>query len=180
MTKYVAMIRGIGPENPNMKGAKLVEAFESLGFSNVRSFLTSGNVLFTSDITDTAKLEAMAEKALPRLLDFSRDVFTRSEADLQALVDANPFPDLKHENSGKTYLTVTFFKTPPRLDFKLPHQPEGKSFELLTEVNGAICSKVDLTTGKTPDLMAWLERNFGNQITTRTWNTVVRMLAKLQ
>ena len=57
MASYAAMIRGIGPENPNMKGARLVEAFESCGFTNVRSFLASGNVLFESDITDTTELE---------------------------------------------------------------------------------------------------------------------------
>lgn len=180
MPKYVAMIRGVGPENPNMKGAKLVLAFEEMGFANVRSFLTSGNVLFESAITDTAKLEAIAEEALPRLLDFSRDVFIRSEADLQAIVDAQPFGDLKHENAGKTYLTVTFFKKPPKLGFKLPYQPEGKSFTLLTEVNGALCCKVDLSVGKTPDLMGWLERQFGKQLTTRTWNTIQRLLTKME
>jgi uncharacterized protein (DUF1697 family) len=179
MAKYAAMIRGIGPTNPNMKGARLAEAFASCGFTNVRPFLGSGNVLFESDITDVAQLEAMAEAALPRLLGFSRNVLIRSALDLQKIVDAKPFGDLKHENSGKTYLTVTFFKAPP-LDLpKLPHHPEGKAFELVANVNGALCAVVDLTTGKTPDLMAWLERQYGKHVTTRTLSTVTRMLAKL-
>ena len=173
------MIRGIGPENPNMKGAKLVEAFESCGLDNVRSFLTSGNVLFSSNITDRAKLEALIEAALPRLLGFEREVFVRSAADLQKLVDANPFGKLQHQNAGKTYLTVTFFKTPPKFDFALPHQPEGKHFQLIANVDGALCSVLNLKAGKTPDLMAWLERQFGKSLTTRTWNTVIRMLTKL-
>lgn len=179
MPKYAAMIRGVGPENPNMHGEKLRWAFEQMGFSNVRSFLTSGNVLFKSNETDTTKLETIAEKALPKLLDFEREVFIRSQADLQKLIGANPFGELKHENAGMTYLTVTFFKTPPKLDFQLPYTPEGKSFTLLTEVNGAICCAVDLTSGKTPDMMAWLERQFDKQLTTRTWNTVTRLLIKL-
>jgi uncharacterized protein (DUF1697 family) len=185
--KYAAMIRGIGPMNPNMKGAKLVEAFESCGFNNVRPFLASGNVLFESDITDTAKLERLAEEALPRLLGFSRDVFIRSAADLQKIVDANPFGELKHENRGNTYLTVTFFKTPPQLHRvrpgakslpELPYRPEGKAFELVASVNGALCCVVDLTAGKTPDMMQWLERQYGKHLTTRTWSTITRMLAK--
>lgn len=180
MTKYAAMIRGVGPENPNMKGAKLVWAFESLGFTNVRNFLASGNVLFESDITDVAQLETMSEAALPRLLGFNRDVFIRSEAELQKIVDAKPFGNLNHENSGKTYLTVTFFKTPPKDLPALPYHPEGKSFHIIAEVDGAICSVVDLATGKTPDLMQWLERQFGKQITTRTWSTITRMLSRLK
>lgn len=179
MTKYVAMIRGIGPENPNMRGEKLRWAFESMGFTNVRPFLTSGNVLFETAKTDAAKLEIMVEKALPKLLGFSRDVFIRSEAELQKLVDTSPFGDLKHENAGKTYLTLTFFKTLPNDLPALPYQPEGKSFELVAQIDSCVCSVVDLSSGKTPDLMAWLERQFGKQITTRTWSTVTRMLTKL-
>lgn len=179
MTKYAAMIRGIGPGNPSMKGAKLAEAFESCGFTNVRPFLGSGNVLFESDITDTAKLENMAEAALPRLLGFSRDVFIRSETDLQKIVDANPFGTLKHENSGKTYLTVTFFKSAPDKLPALPYRPENKPFELVALVNGALCCVTDLEAGKTPDLMQWLDRQYGKSITTRTWSTVTRMLKKM-
>jgi hypothetical protein len=44
---------------------------------------------------------------------------------------------------------------------------------------GAICSVIDLTGSKTPDLMVWLEKQFGKQITTRTWKTVGRILRKL-
>jgi uncharacterized protein (DUF1697 family) len=176
--KYAAMLRGIGPSNPNMKGDKLASVFTSIGCTDARPFLASGNVTFESDITVPAKLEAMAEEALPRLLGFSRDVFIRSEADLQKVVDANPFGELKHENSGKTYLTVTFFKTPPKDLPPLPYKPEGKPFELLSMTHGALCCVVDLTTGKTPDLMVYLERQYGKQITTRTWNTVTRLLNK--
>lgn len=176
--KYAALLRGIGPGNPNMKGDKLASVFESLGCTHVRPFLASGNVTFESKITDTAKLEAMAEEALPRLLGFSRDVLIRSEADPQKIVDANPFGELKHENSGKTYLTVTFFKTPPKVLPPLPYKPKGKAFEFVASVNGALCCVVDLTAGKTPDLMAYLERQYGKQITTRTWNTISRIHEK--
>jgi uncharacterized protein (DUF1697 family) len=177
--KYAAMIRGIGPGNPNMRGEKLKWAFESLGLTNVRPVITSGNVVFESDVRDTAKLEAMIEETFPRLLGFSRDVLIRSEAQLQTLVDADPFKGLEHQNAGKTYLTVTFFKIPPKVLQSLPHQPEGKSFELLASIDGALCCCVDLTAGKTPDLMAWLERQYGKQLTTRTWKTIGRLLVKL-
>jgi hypothetical protein len=35
---------------------------------------------------------------------------------------------------------------------------------------------IDLTSAKTPDLMIWLEKKFGKEITTRTWKTVERIL----
>ena len=180
MTKYTAMIRGIGPTDPNMRGERLKWAFEQMGFSNVRSFLTSGNVLFESDEKDVRKLESAAEAALPKLLGFSREVFVRSVHNLQTIVDADPFAGLVHQNAGKTYLTVTFFKTPPQDLPALPYQPEGKSYNLRAMAGGALCCVVDLSTGKTPDLMAFLERRFGKSITTRTYATVTRLLAKMR
>ena len=165
--------------NPNMKGEKLAGVFESLGCTNARPFLASGNVLFKSEITDTNKLEQMAEEALPRLLGFERDVLVRPEVDLRKIVEANPFGELKHENGGKTYLTVTFFKTPPQDLPALPFTPEGKAFTLLASVNDALCCVVDLSSGKTPDLMQYLERNYGKRLTTRTYSTLTRMLVKL-
>ncbi len=42
-----------------------------------------------------------------------------------------------------------------------------------------ICSVVDLTGSRTPDLMRWLEKMLGKEITTRTWTTVHRILRKL-
>jgi hypothetical protein len=42
--------------------------------------------------------------------------------------------------------------------------------------NSTIYSIIDLTSSKTPDLMAWLEKQFGQEITTRTWKTVERIL----
>jgi hypothetical protein len=43
-------------------------------------------------------------------------------------------------------------------------------------VDGAICSVIDLTGSRTPDLMLRLEKQFGKEITTRTWKTVERIL----
>lgn len=176
--KFAAMIRGVGPENPNMHGEKLKMVFESLGLTNVHSVITSGNVVFESDITDTLKLESMIEEALPRLLDFERPVFIRSQSELQALVDADPFPGIQH--GPQHYITVTFLKKQPRDTPKLPFKPDGKGFEILALYDRAISATLDQTTEKTPNMMGWLERQCGKDITTRTWKTVNRLLDKLE
>lgn len=177
MPKYAAMIRGVGPENPNMRGEKLKMAFESLGFQKVRPVITSGNVVFESDITDSAKLETMIEEELPRLLNFSRAVFIRSQAELQAMVAADPFPGM--EQGPTHYITVTFLKNLPKNAPVLPYKPEGKGFEILAYYDRAITATLDQTREKTPNMMGWLEKQYGKDITTRTWKTVNRLLAKL-
>src|SRR5205809_7423619 len=61
----VALLRGIGPSNPNMHGAKLKEATEKAGFSKVQTLLSSGNIIFESNSKDQAALEAKLEKTWP-------------------------------------------------------------------------------------------------------------------
>src|SRR5437868_1402177 len=112
MAKYVALLRGIGPSNPNMHQAKLAGVLEGLGFSNVQAVISSGNVIFESSSTDIKALEEQIEKAWPEQLGFNSTTIIRSQAQLQALVDQNPYKNTEH--SREFYLLVTFFKNPPK------------------------------------------------------------------
>ena len=178
MTKYVALLRGIGPTNPNMKSQKLKTFFEELGFAKVQTLITSGNVLFETDDVNIVPMEARIEKALPQKLGFTSTTIIRSQAELQKLVDENPYKGEVHNKNN--YLLVTFFKTFRRVPFKLPHNPPYKPYTLLGKVDNAIYGIINLTIGKTPDYMVWLERQFGKDITSRTFSTVQRILVKMQ
>ena len=46
MAKYVALLRGITPSNPKLRNEKLRNVFESLGYKNVVSVISSGNIIF--------------------------------------------------------------------------------------------------------------------------------------
>lgn len=175
--KYVALLRGIGPSNPNMHQAKLASVLEKLGFTNVRAVISSGNVVFESDLTDKAALEDRIEKAWPRELGFTSTTIVRSQRELQELTARNPFKD----STDKTlYGLVTFFKHPQKIDFKIPHQPEGKPFRIIAAGKDFVCTITDVTAAKTPDTMSWLERQFGKGITSRTPGTVQRILKKME
>ncbi|HKY56397.1 MAG TPA: DUF1697 domain-containing protein [Anaerolineales bacterium] len=174
MTKYVALLRGIGPSNPNMRNDKLRGLFEKLGLANVRTVISSGNVVFESSSRSARKLEERIETALPEELGFRSTTIIRSKEQIQQLVDQNPFKSMEH--SQKSSLNVTFLKKKTRIDIQFPYQVDNRAYTLLRMYDGAICSVIDLTSGKTPDLMLWLEKKFGKEITTRTWKTVERIL----
>jgi uncharacterized protein (DUF1697 family) len=169
--KYVALLRGIGPSNPNMHGAKLKWAMEELGFKNVQTLLSSGNVIFESPINDTAKLAAKIEENWPAKLGFNSMTIIRSQPQLEALVAAGPYKGQEHSRSS--YLLVTFFKSPPK------PQP-AKNYYSQLGVN-ALCNNLDNSQALgTPDFMAQLDKQYGkNQITSRTWLTIQRVLAKM-
>ena len=175
MKPYVALLRGIGPGNPNMRNDKLRAVFEDLGFSNVRTVISSGNVLFESSSSAKRAMEAKVEAAFPRQLGFTSTTIIRSKAQIQALVDRDPFRGVEH--SDKTHLNVTFLKRPPSRPF--PYRPASRGYTVLGLYGREVCSIVDLTGARTPDLMQWLEKEFGKEITTRTYKTVGRILRKL-
>ena len=174
MTKYAALLRGIAPTNPNMRNDKLRGLFEKLGFSNVQTVISSGNVLFESSSKSAKRLEGIIEKALPEYLGFKSTTIIRSQKQLQELVKKKPFANREH--SQKSSLNVTFLKKKIHSDKKFPYKVKDRDYVLLGMYDGALCSVIDLTSPKTPDLMVWLEKTFGKEITTRTWKTVERIV----
>lgn len=151
---YVALLRGIGPTNPNMHPKKLKGFFEGLGLKNVATVIASGNVVFESQKRAQA-LEALIEKELPKKLKFSSTTIIRSQQELEKLVKKNPFKGIKDEKPN--YLIVTFFKS---------RRPE-------------LCTVIDTSASNGANFMAALEKKHSKAITTRTYKTVHRILAKM-
>lgn len=178
MTKYAAMLRGIGPGNPNMTKEKFKFFFEDLGFTGVQVVLASGNIIFESPSNDEEALAQRIEKALPQKLGFSRSVIIRSESELRHLIDSDPFKGLEQDHNKSAYLLITFFRH-ASTSLQLPHAPEDKPYSLLGHIADAIYGSVDLTNGKTPDYMTWLEKQFGKGITSRTPKTIRLILQRM-
>jgi uncharacterized protein (DUF1697 family) len=156
MITYVALIRGIMPTNPNMKGEKLKATFETLKLKNVKPVIASGNVVFQSEIKDVKKLETQLEQAMEKQLGFKRAVIVRGKQELEKLIKKDPFKNI--EDKKPNYLLVTFFK-------------DNKK---------ELCTVIKLTEGKTPDFMRDTEKKYGKDITTRTWKTISRILKAME
>ena len=174
--KYVMLLRGMGPGDPNFNNQTVCHCLEDLGYTNVRSLLASGNYLFESDETDTARLETAIEDAIAKT-GYRRAVIVRSSDQITQLMTHDPFEGRSH--SEHSYLLVTFMKQPKQPDFGLPYQPPDKPYVITSYQDGMVFSVTDNTLIKTPDLMSWLERQFGKDITSRTWNTMQRIHQRL-
>lgn len=176
--KYIALLRGIGPGNPNMTNDKLRGVFEALGFTDVRSVISSGNVIFTAPKGDTSELETVIQTGLNEILGIPGGTVIRSEDEIKAFLETKPFGDVEH--SPSSYLTVTFMKTRGfTFPLELPYQSDrGYVLQGYDAAIDAIYATVDTTSGKTVDYMTWMEKQCGKDITTRTWKTVERIAKK--
>jgi uncharacterized protein (DUF1697 family) len=174
MTQYIALPRGINAGH-RMKMADLRAVFESLGYDRVRTVLASGNVLFEAKRTAEATLVRDLERALSATVGARIPVMIRTSAELERLADAEPFA--KVTLGAKTRPFVTFLKTRPGKGRKLP---QGEGYEVLGILDRTVCSIVDLSGASSPDLMRVLDQEFGNEVTTRGWPTVERILRALE
>ena len=77
----------------------LRQAFESLGFSGVETFIASGNVVFETQATDVGAIEKKIERGLEQALGLKVPVFIRTSAELKKIAAFEPFEDLKIEGA---------------------------------------------------------------------------------
>jgi uncharacterized protein (DUF1697 family) len=165
MPRYVVFLRGITPMNAKM--SELKDCFEIAGFTNVRTVLGSGNVVVDSTARSDAAVERLAQKAMERTLGRVFLPIVRSTKHLQRLLDDNPFA--KHRLPAGAKFVVTFLPSGARPAATLPPPRDGVS---MFHRNGGEIFTAYVPNEKGPVFMREIERAFGKDVTTRTWDTV--------
>jgi uncharacterized protein (DUF1697 family) len=92
MSKYIAFLRAINVGGHNVKMDHLRQLFESLGFSNVETFIASGNVIFESKAGNVKAFEKKIEDYLKESLGYEVATFIRTGAELAEIAKYKPFP----------------------------------------------------------------------------------------
>ena len=165
MARYVAFLRGVSPLNAKMP--ELKRCFEAAGFSEVKTLLSSGNVAFTTRAATAEALECRIVEAMRTELDRVFGTIVRPTTHLQALVEADPFARFDLPAAAKR--VVTFLRHPPKAGIGLPSERDGAH---ILQVDGAEVFTAYVPSEKGPVFMTLLERTFGADITTRTFETV--------
>src|SRR5688572_381051 len=108
MPKYVAFLRAINVGGHIMKMDQLRQLFEALGFSNVETFIASGNVIFDSTSKSTKILERKIESLLQETLGYAVATFVRSTSELVNIAEYKPFDDSDLNTDGNAlYIAFT-------------------------------------------------------------------------
>jgi uncharacterized protein (DUF1697 family) len=169
MPRYAAFLRGVSPMNASMPD--LIRAFEAAGFTDVKTVLASGNVVFTAEKLAVARLQAEAEAAMEKHLDRVFLTIVRPINGLQNLLESNPFKTYKMATNSKRI--VTFLRDPPTRKLKLPIEKDGAR---ILAMRGNAVFGAYVPGPKGPVFMTLLEKAFGKGQTTRTWQTLERVV----
>jgi uncharacterized protein (DUF1697 family) len=168
--RYAAFLRGVSPMNAKMP--ELKKAFEAAGFTDVRTVLSSGNVVFSAPASPVTALERKAEAAMAERLGKAFPVIVRSVEALRDLLARDPYAAFPPEPRAKR--VVTFLRQKPKRRLELPVEADGARVLCMTGTE--VFS--DYTPGpRGPVFMALIEKTLGKEVTTRTWDTV-RKVAK--
>ncbi len=97
--KYVAFLRAINVGGHTVKMDHLRGLFEAMGFSNVETFIASGNVIFDSKSKNTKALETKIEQALNAGLGYQVATFIRTVSELAEVARYEPFEDCGAEGN---------------------------------------------------------------------------------
>lgn len=103
MPRYVAFLRAINVGGHTVRMDQLRALFAGMGFSEVETFIASGNVIFCTKATDISALERKIEAKLGTALGYGVAVFIRSIAEIHEIANYQPFPA---EGDGTTKTTV--------------------------------------------------------------------------
>jgi uncharacterized protein (DUF1697 family) len=154
----------------NAKMPDVKRAFEAAGFTEVRTLLSSGNVVFDARSASIASIQKQAEAAMKEELGKTFLTVVRSIASLRELLASDPYRKFRLAPDGKRI--VTFLHSPPKVKLDLPIELHGAR---ILAMRGCEVFSDYVPTPKGPVFMTLLEKTFGKEQTTRTWQTVEKV-----
>ena len=168
MPRYAAFLRGVMPTNAKMAELKL--AFEAAGFTDVRTLLSSGNLVFSARAASEAALQQMAEAAMAKHLGRTFLTIVRPVAVLREMLAFDPYRAFRLPADAKRI--VTFLRERPAPTLTLPPELHGAR---ILAIDGSHVFSAYRPTPKGPVFMTLILKTFGPEQTTRTWQTVTKV-----
>jgi uncharacterized protein (DUF1697 family) len=174
MTTYIGLLRAInlGAHN-KIAMADLKALLVDLGFTDPRTLILSGNVVFGAPAQSTAKLEQRLEAATAKQLGVTTDYFVRSAAEWQAAVAANPFR--KEAKTAPSRLVMMCLKDAPAPALVKALQGAIKGGEVVKTKGPQAYFVYPDGIGNSKLTTAFVEKMLATRGTARNWNTVMKL-----
>jgi uncharacterized protein (DUF1697 family) len=171
MATWIALLRGVGGGIRSLPMRELVKQLEGIGLKDVRTYITTGNVIFSSSRAAT-RLAREIEGCIEKKFGFHSNTFILSVDELRRAAAANPFP----QADATPQLLHLFFLSQP------PKAPKLDAMNELKVKSEQFAVKGKVFYFYTPDgfgiskLATRVDRLLGVETTARNWRTVGKLL----
>ncbi|MGA7270532.1 MAG: DUF1697 domain-containing protein [Acidimicrobiia bacterium] len=176
--RYLALLRGVNVGGANKASmAELKAAFEAAGMTAVSTYINSGNIIFSSDTVDRARLTGLLREAIRGRTGLDLDLQLRDADELGAIVEAIP---ARWKNDDSMKCDVVFLQ--PEVDGvgileKLGPRP---GVEDALYVPGAVIWRVDREDATRSRLTRMVGTPLYSRVTVRNCNTTRKLLDLLR
>jgi uncharacterized protein (DUF1697 family) len=173
MTVYVAMLRGVNVGGNSLKMDWLRASCENLGCRNVRTYVQSGNIVFSSRAS-AGKLAQTLKATIDTQTRLPVTVILRNATEMERIVAGNPFlrKDIDVAKLHVTFLGKAAVK--PALD-RLDALAGAR--DQYRFAGSEIYLNCPINYGETKLSNSAIEKVLGVGATTRNWNTVTTLHA---
>ncbi|MDR7211978.1 DUF1697 domain-containing protein [Flavobacterium piscis] len=175
MTTHLALLRGINVSGHNMiKMEALKTMLENIGFSNVRTYVQSGNVFVDSEEESESKVGFMIKQEIFKVFGHDVPAVVIAKTDLEKCFKNNPFLKVKEVDTKKLYVAFisVALKSENINDLKISQfKPDEASID-----ENRIFIKYAVGAGKTRFDQKYIEKKLNVTATIRNWNTVTNLL----
>lgn len=175
---YVALLRGINVGgNAKVEMPRLKESFEKLGFTHVKTYINSGNVVFSDSERSSQELTEMIEREIKTEFGLSVSVIIRDLPNIIAI--NNDVPERFSENTEqRTY--VIFLQADIARPNVIKNFPPKENVESIIYTNGALVWNIkrkDINHGSGAEI---IKSDLYKKMTMRNINTVRKLLSLMQ
>jgi uncharacterized protein (DUF1697 family) len=174
MQTWILLLQGINVSGrKRMAMPELQSMLADLGFIHPRTYIQSGNAVFSSPESNRSDLSLSIETGIADRFGYETPVFLRPLEDFARVIRENPFLTGRQEDPG--YLHVTFL-TNPLADHDraglIPPPSITDEFQPGIEEIYLFCPE---GYGRTKLNNPFFERKLKTRVSTRTWNTVLTL-----
>ena len=171
---HVAFLRGINVGGKHsLPMTALAALFAESGCGDVRTYIQSGNVLYTAGTAIARRIPALIALGISKRFGFEAPVVTRAAADLAAVARNNPF---LRDGADPRALHVVFLADPPdrsRAALLDPDRSPPDRFALRGSQIYLLCPN---GVGRSRLTAQYFDSTLETTSTFRNWNTVLKML----
>jgi uncharacterized protein (DUF1697 family) len=175
MARYVALLRGInvGGKNP-IPMAGLKTCFEDNGFDDVLTYIQSGNVVFTSPVSNQAELTRVIERMLrTTFTHYAASVVLRSRSQMRAVVERAP-KGFGSQPARYRY-DVLFLKAPLTARTVVSSVPTKEEVDRIWPGTGVVYFSRLTSRAVQSRLSRVVSMPIYQQMTIRNWNTTTKL-----
>jgi uncharacterized protein (DUF1697 family) len=169
MTTHIALLRGVNVGGNTLRMERLRTLFAELGFGDARTYVQSGNVLFTA-ARPSADLAALIEARLVRETRLPVSVLIRTPVQLERIIAGNPF--LKEPGIDVRKLHVTFVAERPSKPGLAALGGVQSGADRWRAQGAEVYLHCPDGYGRSKLNNTAIERLLSTRATTRNWNTV--------